>query len=133
MFNHQYTFNSFYKSEPLDLSDSTIKVIEEVRILLFWLELNSQLPRRTKSINSFSEKLAIFIPTDCKSSKRVALLFIEWWRCRKKWERLSFSKLHKHKGYTQSRKSCLTLFSLRWLRSSLNLTRNFKQMGLWIF
>ena len=48
-----------------DLSDFMMKRT----ILLFWLELNLEL-------NSLSEKLGIFISTDCKSSKRVACMFV---------------------------------------------------------
>ena len=39
MFYGQYTSNSFYNSGPLNLSsDFKIKLIEELKILLFWLE-----------------------------------------------------------------------------------------------
>ena len=42
--NNQYTFNPFDKSEPLNLSDFTMKLIEELRFLLLWLELNLGIP-----------------------------------------------------------------------------------------
>ena len=39
IFYGQYTSNSFYNSGPLNLSsDFKIKLIEELKILLFWLE-----------------------------------------------------------------------------------------------
>ena len=39
MFYGQYTSNSFYSSGPLNLSsDFKIKLIEKLKILLFWLE-----------------------------------------------------------------------------------------------
>ena len=40
MFYNQYTFNSCDKSEPLNLSYFMMKLIEELRILLFGLALN---------------------------------------------------------------------------------------------
>ena len=39
MFYDLHAFNSFYKIEQVYLSDLK-KMIEELRILLFWLELN---------------------------------------------------------------------------------------------
>ena len=38
MFYNQYTSNSLNKSELLNLSDFKMKLIEELKILLFWLE-----------------------------------------------------------------------------------------------
>ena len=35
MFYNQYNLNSLLKSEPLNLSDFMMKLIEELRILLF--------------------------------------------------------------------------------------------------
>ena len=35
MFYNQYTFNSFQESKPLNLLDFMMKLIEELRILLF--------------------------------------------------------------------------------------------------
>ena len=129
MFYNQNTFSSFYKSEPRNLSHFIMKLIEELRILLLKLKLG--LPLKSKSPNSLSEKLGIFIlgmfmQTDCKSSERIAHVFVKWWQCREKWERDEISLLHKHKEFTQSWKLCLNLCSLRWLSPILNLVRNFK-------
>ena len=35
---------SFYKNEPLNLSDFKMKLIEELKILVFWLRSNLGLP-----------------------------------------------------------------------------------------
>ena len=75
MFYNQNTFSSFYKSEPRNLSHFIMKLIEELRILLLKLKLG--LPLKSKSPNSLSGKLGIFMPTDCKSSERVAHVFVE--------------------------------------------------------
>ena len=59
MFYNQNTSNSFYKSDPWNLSHFIVKLIEELRILLLKLKLG--LPLKSKSPNSLSEKLGIFI------------------------------------------------------------------------
>ena len=43
IFYDLYTCDSFYKRKQLNLSDFTMKLIEELKNLLFWLELNVEL------------------------------------------------------------------------------------------
>ena len=64
MFYNQYTFSSFLKSEPLNLSDFMMKLKEELRILFFYKEVNPLI--------KLSKKLGIFLSTNWKSSKVVA-------------------------------------------------------------
>ena len=59
-------------------------------------------------------------------------MFKKWWKWRKKWERDSISRLHKHKGFTQSWKLCLNLCLLTSLSLNLNLVSNLKPTGLWM-
>ena len=76
-----YTFTSFYKREPVNLSGFATKLIEELRILLSQLELNIGFPQRSKSTNSLSEKHEIFTLTDCNSSKYIEFMFVKQWQC----------------------------------------------------
>ena len=56
MFYNQYTFSSFLKSEPLNLSDFMMKLKEELRILFFYKEVNPLI--------KLSKKLGIFLSTN---------------------------------------------------------------------
>ena len=57
------------------LPDFTMKVIEEPRILLLWLQLNLELPEKSKYTFSLLEKLGMFLSIDWKASKRVARMW----------------------------------------------------------
>ena len=58
--------------EPVNLSESTIYLIDAVKIL-FWILSKLDFPYRSKSVKAVSEKLEILILISLKSSKRVLL------------------------------------------------------------
>ena len=56
--------------EPLNLSESTIYLIDAVKIL-FWILSKFDFPHRSKSVKAVSEKFEILILITLRSSKTV--------------------------------------------------------------
>ena len=57
--------------EPVNLSESTIYLIDAVKILLFWILSKLDFPYRSKSVKAVSEKFEILILITLRSSRRV--------------------------------------------------------------
>ena len=126
MFYNQYTFSSFLKSEPLNLSDFMMKLKEELRILFFYKEVNPLI--------KLSKKLGIFLSTESHLRRLHKCLRNDGIAERngkgiQSPNSTSKKSLHNF-GFCLN--LCLNLCSLRWLNPSLNLVRNFKPMGLWM-
>ena len=117
-----------YISEPLNLSDFMVDLIN-FNVLQFCWNLNLLLPQGSSSTISLSDWFKIFSSTNCSSLKRVFLMSVKQWQCRKKWETDSTYKLQEHKGFTRSLKLWLNLCSFMWLSQSLNLVSTFKPLG----
>ena len=61
--------------EPVNLSESTIYLIDAVKIL-FWILSKLDFPYRSKPVKTVSEKLEILILISLWSSKRVLWIFV---------------------------------------------------------
>ena len=66
------------------------------------------------------------------SLRRVALSTWNKWKRSKKWDVVSGSNLHSHRGLMKSRKLCLNLCSFNWLKPNRSLVSGYNPMGLWI-
>ena len=62
--------------EPANLSESTIYLIDTVKIFLFWILSKLDFRYRSKLVNAVSEKLEILILISLRSSKRVFRIFL---------------------------------------------------------
>ena len=62
--------------EPSNLSESTIYLIDTVKIFLFWILSKLDFRYRSKLVNPVSEKLEILILISLRSSKRVFWIFL---------------------------------------------------------
>ena len=56
--------------EPVNLAQSTIYLINTVKIFLFWILSKLDFPYRSKSVKAVSEKFEILILLTLRSSKR---------------------------------------------------------------
>ena len=62
--------------EPVNLSESTIYLIDAVKIFLFWILSKLDFPCRSKSVKAVSEKFEILILITLRSSKSVSRILL---------------------------------------------------------
>ena len=62
--------------EPVNLSESTIYLIDAVKILLFWILSKLDFPYRSKSVKAVSEKFEILILITLRSSKTISWILL---------------------------------------------------------
>ena len=62
--------------EPVNLSESTIYLIDAVKIFLFWILSKLDFSHRSKSVKAVSEKFEILILITLRSSKRVLRILL---------------------------------------------------------
>ena len=62
--------------EPVNLSESTIHLIDAVKIFLFWILSKLHFPNRSNSIKAASEKFEILMLIIVRSSKRVLWILV---------------------------------------------------------
>ena len=62
--------------EPVNLSESTIYLIDAVKIFLFWILSKLDFPYRSKSFKAVPEKFEILILITLRSSKRAFRTFL---------------------------------------------------------
>ena len=62
--------------EPVNLSESTIYLIDAVKIFFFWILSKLNFPYRSKSFKAVSEKFEILILITLRLSKRAFRTFL---------------------------------------------------------
>ena len=62
--------------EPVNLSESTIYLIDAVKIFLFWILSKLDFPYGSKSVKAVLEKFEILILTALRSSKWVLRILL---------------------------------------------------------
>ena len=62
--------------EPVNISESTIYLIDAVKIFLFWILLKLDFPYKSKSVKAVSQKFEILILITLRSSKRVLRMLL---------------------------------------------------------
>ena len=90
-------------------------------------------------ITSIKEDLIILILSlimrssiSLMSLRRVVLSTWNKWQRSKKWDVVSGSNLHSHRGLRKSRKLSLNLCLFKWLKPNRSLVNSCNPMGLWI-